>query len=56
MDKIQNTILMNQLRIMSALQRLNYPMHTDQIIEDLEIGIKDTQKILKEDMNKTYNI
>ena len=52
MDEIQNTILMNQLRIMTALQRLNYSMHTEQIIEDLGIGIKDTQKILNEDMNK----
>lgn len=52
MDEIQNTILMNQLRIMTALQRLNYSMHTEQIIEDLGIGIKDTQKILNEGMNK----
>ncbi len=52
MDEIQNTILMNQLRIMSALQRLNYTMHTEQIIQDLGQGIKDTQKILNEDINK----
>lgn len=52
MDEIQNTILMNQLRIMSALQRLNYSMHTEQIIQDLGQGIKDTQKILNEDINK----
>lgn len=52
MDEIQNTILMNQLRIMTALQRLNYSMRTEQIIEDLGIGIKDTQKILNEGMNK----
>lgn len=51
MDKIQNTILMNQLRIMSALQRLNYTTNTEEIIQDLGTGIKDTQRILNEDIN-----
>lgn len=56
MDEIQKTILMNQLRIMSALQRLDYSMNTEQIIGDLGVGIQDTQKLLQEDINKKYNI
>lgn len=46
MDKNIKIILENQLRIMSALQRLEYFVHQEAIEEDLSQGIKETQNIL----------
>lgn len=51
MNKEHKTILLNQLRIMSAMQRLEYFVHQKEILEDLSEGIKDTQKILDDDID-----
>lgn len=56
MDKEHKTILLNQLRIMSAMQRLEYFIHQQEIEEDLSEGIKDTQKILAKDIDNKLSI
>ncbi len=56
MDKENKTILLNQLRIMSAMQRLEYFIHQQEIEEDLSEGIKDTQKILANDIDNKLSI
>ena len=56
MDKENKTMLLNQLRIMSAMQRLEYFIHQQEIEEDLSEGIKDTQKILANDIDNKLSI
>lgn len=56
MDKENKIILLNQLRIMSAMQRLEYFIHQQEIEEDLSEGIKDTQKILANDIDNKLSI
>jgi hypothetical protein len=41
------TILMNQIRIMSALQRLDYKLNTTKIVYDLGQGINESIELLK---------
>ena len=50
MNKETKLILINQLRIMSALQRIDYIIHLDKIIEDLSSGIKETQRMLEKEL------
>lgn len=56
MNKENKTILLNQLRIMSAMQRLEYFVHKQEIEDDLSEGIKDTQKILDNDIDNKISI
>ena len=46
------TILMNQIRIMTALQRLDYKLQTEEIIQDLGQGIEESTTLLKKDIEE----
>lgn len=48
MEKLEEQILMNQLSIMAALQRFDYKLQGEAIIEDLGQRIKETQKLFRE--------
>lgn len=48
MKEIEKQNLMNQLSILTALQRINYNQYQEDIIEDLSQRIKETQKFLSE--------
>lgn len=63
MNKENEIILLNQLRIMSAMQRLEYFVHQQEIEDDLSEGIENTQKFLMEKidsdismMEENYNL
>ena len=46
------TILINQIRIMTALQRLDYKLQTDAIVLDLSIGIEESTALLKKEIKE----
>ena len=46
------TILMNQIRIMSALQRLDYKLYTTAIVFDLGEGINESMELLQEEVKE----
>ncbi len=52
MNKIEKQLLLNQLKIMAVLQRLDIKVHQEEAIKDLSEEIKNTQKILLEDLEK----
>ena len=45
MNEIEKQILFNQLSILSALQRLDYALDRNEIVQDLGERIKETQKL-----------
>lgn len=46
---MEKQILLNQLSILTALQRINYKIQEEAIIKDLGQRIGETQEILKAD-------
>lgn len=51
-NNLVKLILMNQLRIMSAMQRLEFFVHQQEIEEDLTEGIKEIQQMLMTSADK----
>lgn len=56
MNKENEIILLNQLRIMSAMQRLEYFVHQQEIEDDLSEGIENTQKFLMEKIDSDISM
>ena len=56
MKEIGKQILMNQLSIMTALQRFDYKLQKEVIIEDLGQRIEETQKLFSEDLEEKFDI